>query len=360
MRKFLGKIFNKNNIVFFAIFILTAVFVILANSSAARLLTPVNEFFIRILGWLNSLIPVSFLGILSVAAIPLLVLIIWLLVLSKRKLRFLITLISIACVCLVLFYCVIGFNYSKESIYDTMDLTLSEDDSAFIEEAARYYLTELNNAAENVTFTDGHSVMNLSFSQMSENILDTYKNIEIFDFLYDFDLMPKQYFPALIMNYSGTTGMFFPFFAEINVCANIPDRDLPTTTAHEIAHSKGIMNEGECNFIADIICINSDNDYVRYSGLSVIFARLVNEIYKTDTDLYHELLSELNPSVLADYAYANEFYDSYEGIISRISDKINDIYLKSNNVSGGVISYSQAVKGILAYYREYVNYVDNR
>lgn len=360
MRKFLGKIFNKNNIVFIAIFILTAAFVILANSSAARLLTPVNEFFIRVLGWLSSLIPISFLGILSVAVIPLAVLIIWLFVLSKRKLRFFVSLISIACVCFILFYCVIGFNYSKESVYDTMELSLSEDDSAFIEDAARYYLTELNSAAETVTFTDGHSVMNMSFNDMSQNILETYKNIEIFDFLYDFDLTPKQYFPTFFMNYSGTTGMFFPLAAEINVCANIPDRDLPATTAHEIAHSKGIMNEGECNFIAEIVCINSDNDYVRYSGLSVIFARLVNEIYKTDTDLYHELLNELNPSVLSDYAYANEFYTNFEGIISQISDKINDIYLKSNNVSGGVTSYSQAVKGILAYYREYVNYVDNR
>jgi|GEM_PF-2681815 len=359
MRKFLGKIFNKKNIVFLTIFFLTAVFVILNNSAAASFFTPVNEFFIKIIGWISSLTPVSILGILTVAVIPLTVLIIWLFVLSKQKLRFFMNIIAIACVCLTLFYCVMGFNYHKESVYDTMDLTLTDEDADFLESAARYYLAELNETAGKIQFADGHSVMDMSFDQMSEEILNTYGKTEIFDFLYDFDLRPKQYYPSSIMNFTGTAGIFFPFFAEINVCGNMPDRDMPTTTAHEIAHSKGIMNEGECNFIAEIICINSENDYIRYSGLTVIFARLVNEIYKTNAVLYEELMSELNPLVLSDYAYSNQFYDSYDGIISEIFDKINDIYLKGNDVSGGVQSYSQAVKGILAYYHKYIANVDN-
>lgn len=336
-----------------AVFGVTAVAAVLnAVPSVAEGLTFVNEFFIRILGSVFSALPFSFLGILTVCALPVLILVIGLFVLSKNKARYLIKTAAVLCILLTVFCLVMGFNYSKESVYDTLGLETGSDDKELLTEAAEYFLAETNKAAELVEFVDGHSVMPHTFDEMAGILLESYRESEYFGFLYGFDLRVKAYEPAFVMNLSGIAGIFFPFFAEINVCANLPDSDLPVTAAHEIAHSKGIMNEGECNFIAYIICISSGDAFVRYAGYSAVLARLLSQIKKTDGDAYQSFLDRLDPNVLQDYRWAGMFYRSFDGPVQKISDWLNDIYLKINKIGAGTASYAQDVKGILAFFRQ--------
>lgn len=360
MRKLLGKIFNKHNIGYFVVFGLTVAVLICKNiKAAASFLAPVNEFLIRVIGWIFSLTPISWFGALFVCALPIVILLVALFCLSKKKIRFAVNIVCAACVCLTVFYCVFGFNYSKQSLYETMNIEISEEaDEALLKEASEYFLSELNEATKNVEYKDGFSVMPMSFDEMAKQLLADYKTVGIFDFLYDFDLRPKQFAPSFILNYSGITGVFFPIFAEVNVCGNLPDQTLVTTTAHEIGHSKGVNNEGECNFLAEIVCINSENAYIRYAGLANVFARLANELYSVDSDYRQSLMDRLSPLVKAEYSATNKFFKQFEGPVKEVVNNANDAYLKGNDVTEGVLSYSKAVNGLLAFYRYYLA-VDN-
>ncbi len=343
----------------------TTVAVVLNLTPAAKKLAVVNEFFIKIIGSVFSALPFSALGVLIVATPIFAALVVFLFVRSKQKGRFALRLAAAVLIIVTLFICAIGFNYSKESVYAQMGLDTAEgQDSALLLETAEYFLTQTNEAAQNADFGSGHSAMGMSFDEMSQVILESYDSNAELGFLYDFDLRPKRFQPAFIMNYAGTAGMFFPWFAEINVCGNLPDLDLVFTAAHEIGHSKGVMNEGECNFLAIVVCISSENAYVRYSGFANGLSYLLSEVKKLDkeldTDYFIELYERLDERVKADYRYCNEFYKQFKGPINEFFDRLNDIYLKGNKVEGGIGSYSQAVRGILAYFDENYRKVDKQ
>ncbi len=46
----------------------------------------------------------------------------------------------------------------------------------------------------------------------------------------------------------------------------------------------------------------------------------------------------------------NDFWASYEGSISQISDWMNDTYLKANGQSEGIVSYDKMVDLVVSYY----------
>ena len=340
---------------------LALIAVVLNLTPLAGKLAVVNEFFIKIIGSVFSALPFSALGVLIVCAPLLAALIAFLFVKSKRKGRFALRLGAVVLALVTLFICSIGFNYGKESVYAQMGLDIQKvQDGALLFETTEHFLTQTNEAARFVGFEGGRSVMEMSFDEMSEEILASYHGNAELDFLYRFDLRPKRFEPAFVMNYAGTAEIFFPWFAEINVCGNLPDLDLVFTAAHEIAHGKGVMNEGECNFLAVAVCVSSKNAYLRYSGFANGLSYLLAQVKKTDKDKFNEFYERLDERVKADYRYCNEFYKQFRGPVNEFFDRLNDIYLKGNGVEGGIGSYSQAVRGILAYFDENYRKVDKQ
>ena len=67
-------------------------------------------------------------------------------------------------------------------------------------------------------------------------------------------------------------------------------------------------------------------------------------------DLLKSLNGKLSDAVMRDLIYKNEFWQKYEGQVSKVSSKINDSYLKSNGVSDGEKSYGRMVDLLLNYY----------
>ena len=71
-------------------------------------------------------------------------------------------------------------------------------------------------------------------------------------------------------------GLFVPGTAEILIKNNLRNSELPAVIAHEYAHLKGFLRESEADYIADYVCINSDNPWIRYSGYYNIFSRMLS------------------------------------------------------------------------------------
>ena len=78
----------------------------------------------------------------------------------------------------------------------------------------------------------------------------------------------------------------------------------------------------------------------------------VNEIARRDLDTYRELLTTINPGILKSYKEMRDFWKSYENPFEVISKLFWDQFLKANNQSNGIKSYSYMVALIINYYED--------
>ena len=67
-------------------------------------------------------------------------------------------------------------------------------------------------------------------------------------------------------------------------------------------------------------------------------------------------MSSLSKAVQHDIEQNEQYRDKYEGVISSISRNVNDVYLKANNQTDGLNSYSDMVNLLLAEQREIEKY----
>lgn len=159
---------------------------------------------------------------------------------------------------------------------------------------------------------------------------------------------PKPVFFSSLMSYTGITGVYFPFTAEANVNVSVPDSTLPSTVCHEMAHQRGYAREDEANYISYIACTANTDPNFQYSGLVLALINSMNALYDHDAYKYTQLAELYSPGVKRDLNYINEYWDSYEGPVEKISNNINDTYLKANLQTEGVYSYARMVDLLIA------------
>jgi len=163
---------------------------------------------------------------------------------------------------------------------------------------------------------------------------------------------PKAILLSDPMCYTGITGFYFPFTNEANINMAEPDSFLPFTTAHEMAHQRGFAKEDEANYIAYIACINHPDINFQYSGTLAALSYSLNALWKNDPLTYKKIILTCSVGVLNDLKYNQNFWKRYSGLTEKISDKINDTYLKSQNQHSGSKSYGEMVDLLLASHRK--------
>ena len=75
----------------------------------------------------------------------------------------------------------------------------------------------------------------------------------------------------------------------------------------------------------------------------------MNALRRADTEEWQAVREGLDEAVEADLRENSRFWDSYDGAVAEVSDKVNDTYLKANGQSEGVKSYGRMVDLIIAY-----------
>ena len=131
---------------------------------------------------------------------------------------------------------------------------------------------------------------------------------------------------------------------------------MPSTTIHEMAHQRGYSSEDEANFIGYIGSINHPDVDFRYSGYILALVHTSNELARVDYDKLKELNKNISNDVISDIKYNSQFWEKYEGKVEKISNEINNTYLKSNGIKEGVENYGEMVKLLLTYYKLYPEY----
>jgi hypothetical protein len=164
---------------------------------------------------------------------------------------------------------------------------------------------------------------------------------------------PKPLALSRLTSWAGISGFYIPFTGEVTFNADVPAFDLPMVIAHHKAHQRGYAREDEANFIAYVVCVNSTEPYVRYSGY-LYGLKVLEVLLKGNQDRYNDLLSRISEGPKADLRERSTFWERMKSsVLGAASRRTFSAYLRVNRVSGGVKNYDEDVPLIIGYYLKY-------
>jgi hypothetical protein len=112
-----------------------------------------------------------------------------------------------------------------------------------------------------------------------------------------------------------------------------------------------VAREDEANFVAYLVCIESDDAYIRYCAYLNLYEYVANALYKASPELYAEVQTSLDMRVRYEMNAFSEFFEKYrDSVASDISGVVNDTYLTIQGTPG-TASYGMVVDLAVAYYR---------
>jgi len=149
----------------------------------------------------------------------------------------------------------------------------------------------------------------------------------------------------------GLSGFFFPFTGEANVNAGVPAVSFPQVVAHEKSHQRGIGPENEANFFGFLAAALAPDPNARYSAYVFAQRQLLFALLSADPDRAQDLLARRLPGVQRDVDDLRAYWDRYRGAGHDVTRALNDAYLKTNRVEGGVASYGRSVELLLSFAR---------
>lgn len=216
-------------------------------------------------------------------------------------------------------------------------------------------LTDQINALTDELLIDGNgaSVMSDSLNEMNAKLMTAYRTFTADrDFPDHFYSRVKPVMLSGAMNYTHITGVYAFFTGEANINVAFPDYCIPFTAAHELAHQRGVAREDEANFVAFLVCLSSQDAYIRYSGLLNVYEYVMNALYSADPVLYRAAFAKLHAVAASEERAYAAFFEKYsKNIAATLSEKTNDLYLQSQGAKEGTKSYDMVVDLAVAYYR---------
>ncbi len=268
---------------------------------------------------------------------------------------------------LLSFFSVFVLNFSAGYRNTTLDTKLNlEQNQVSASELANTAYTlvrHLNEEAETIAFErDGFSVMPYSLAEMNDRLSAAYDDFcASHDFIRDNAGQAKPVLISEVLSYMHITGVYSFFTGEANINVNFPDYTIPYTAAHEMAHQRGIAREDEANMVSFLVCIGSDDPYIRYSAYLNMYEYVMNALYKADAEQYRLVRLGVNSNTLDELSAYSNFYEKYRNsTASKVSGTVNNTYLHTQQVTDGTRSYGMVVDLTVAWYKAHPEDLWNR
>lgn len=271
-----------------------------------------------------------------------------------RSNRFMFSVMSVIPLLYSLMILGFGTGYYGSTIDEKMELDRAEVSAAELYETAIILRNEVNTIADEIDFANySFSVSPYSVRETGDAVLKAYDKVyDKYTFISPLYSRVKPVILSEPMTYTHIAGVYSFFTGEANVNTNFPDYTIPFTVAHELAHQRGIAREDEANFVAFLVCKESDDPYIRYSGYLNLFEYVSSALYSADQELYAKVASTLNTDVRYELMAYSKFFDKYrDSVAADVSGAVNDAYLKLQGTEG-TRSYGLVVDLAVAYYKK--------
>ena len=244
---------------------------------------------------------------------------------------------------LVFFFLILwGFNYQRTPIFQQLGLKPKALDLVELKEEIwitqrlvlqnRRFITQDTMAITEI----------LPYPELEKLVRNNMgENLEILGLNFTGKPRTKMFQPGGFMRKMGILGIYFPFTGESYIDPTLHPLEQPFTIAHEMAHSYGVTNEGEANFIAWVICSNSEDPLLRYSGQLRLLMYQFRDFYRMAPDEYKSFIKSLDRGIVNDLISLQKVSESVKPFSPQLSRRSNDLFLKSQGVKAGVNSYQQ-------------------
>ncbi len=268
---------------------------------------------------------------------------------------------SISFAVLSLFYSTFVFTlamgYHGSKLDEKLSLERRELTTEELLEVSGWLAEKVNEYVDRVDYiTDSSSVMPYSFEELNKKLNDAYEKIAgKYDFIMGYSSRIKPVMSSKFLSKAGLLGVYSYYTGETNVNVDYMDYTLVFTCAHEMSHQRGIARENEANFMAFLVCLESDDPYINYCGYINMFEYMLNPLYnalkeENNTQAYSRLLNTLDNRARTEIGVASQKTEENRGTISNVSNKVNDVFIKVNGDEHGSESYGLVIELTAAYY----------
>lgn len=257
----------------------------------------------------------------------------------KRLLSITLTVLIVVLLVLTCYVSVATPAYYREPL--DLDLyNISTDGKFSYEEAvqlAESVLDEINEIGPLLQRdSDGYLVYPYDNNELNKLIAEQYAKLTS-DYFNSFTPIAKPIVNSWFMSEMQISGISFLPTAEPNFNRNLFSLySYPVVVAHEIAHSKGVMREGDANTLAYYITLSSEDIYVKYSGLVSVYNQAIGlvSLYpnsQADVERLYDMAS--SSWAYKDIIVSSRLWSSYT-MFGDIGEFFNNIYLIFNGQSG--------------------------
>lgn len=244
-----------------------------------------------------------------------------------------------------------GLNYYRVPLYKSLNLKTDYSTEQLISITNRF-ISKSNQLHRQLGFPDSVKVeVPYTQKEIFEKSVNGYGNLkkEYPNLAYNPKSLKKSGW-SLGLTYMGYSGYYNPFSGEAQVNRLIKTYKFPVVSCHEQAHQLGYAAENEANFIATLATLHNEDPFIQYTGYIFALRYCINEIARRDIDSYEEIIKTVNPGILASYKEMRDFWESYQNPFESLSKSFWDQFLKANNQSEGIMSYSYMVALVVNYF----------
>ncbi len=271
---------------------------------------------------------------------------------KKRAVRWLSGAVMGMSIGVFLFVGLWGLNHFGPPIEEKMDLSVAETSVDQLQDAAAYYRDMANRLSTQVPRDADGLFAPGSFAALAGQAGQGYEVLaQRYDVFDGSTARVKKLASSALFGKMGVTGIFVDFTGESCVSTTTFVNALPFTMCHEIGHRMGFAAENEANFAAFLACEASESAVFRYSGYYEAFIYCYNALFKVDRQAAEEVWAGVNETVRADVTGSRQHYQAtISKTAEKVSDTVNDTYLKVFSHSDGVQSYGQVADLLIAWY----------
>ncbi len=245
------------------------------------------------------------------------------------------------------FYWSWGFNYHRISLGERWSIhsLISEDE----------FLKEVNEQTQLVDSLRLSLVSEMDSFQMASQNLETQIRKLVIDFHHKNGFKAFENVRCRELQIKGSlliwssSGVYLPFIGESQIDGGLHKLSKPFTIAHELCHVMGWTHEGDCNFMAYLICRKSKNPFIRYSGELNYWRYLYANISRTHPDHFMKIKNNLSV-VLQNYLKEiNAANHRYPEIFPNMREWFYDWFLKKHGIKSGDKSYAEIIRMVINY-----------
>lgn len=247
------------------------------------------------------------------------------------------------------FFAFWGFNYGRISLEEKQQMTIQP---LTIEQLT----TETKSTVEHISQIRNkiqHDTNNIPQIVFINNIEDNSRealnaSLQKFGYKYSNKIRGRFVFDDMFLIFS-IGGQYLPFIGEGNVDDAVFYAKKPFYVIHEMAHGNGFTEEAECNFLAYVSCIESNNSALEYCGELNYLSYLLPELRSRDSVTYNNIKTTLPVAIRKDFETMKKHYEIHSFKSSFVGDAMNNIYLKIMGIQDGVRNYDKMLLLVYAW-----------